>query len=261
MLYGAMAKPPNNLLEGLLYTRQVEPTISWISAFLNGARGDVVRVMHVDAHFRRGTKVDIIVDACPWGMGGILTLDGVPQQYFAVATTEEDARMLGLELSRDSKCQQAFEALAMLVALRHWHYHWAHRRCVIHVAGDNMAALSMITKMQPHSYSLGVVARELALDISQAVYEPQLASHVPGVANVAADALSRKYEPSTVPYKLPPVLAECTEVFPKDRAATWWRSLAPRRSRSQQDRGDQKYSSIAVAASGLANKRHRRRQD
>ena len=36
-------------------------------------------------------------------------------------------------------------------------------------------------------YTLGIVARELALDIADAIYEPQMASHVPGVANVGAD--------------------------------------------------------------------------
>ena len=120
--------------------------------------------MHVDSHYRRGTKVDIIVDASPWGIGGILSLDGVPCEFFAVATTAEDAARLGLELSHDSRCQQAFEALAMLIALRHWRYHWAHERCVIHVAGDNMAALAMITKMQPRGRSLPqVCARQSAV--------------------------------------------------------------------------------------------------
>ena len=117
--------------------------------------------------------VDITVDASPGGIGAILSLDGVPREYFAVATTAEDAQHLGLEISRDSKCQQAFEALAMLIALRHWRYVWAHTRCCIRVKGDNMAAMALITKMQTYSQSLGVVAREMALDISDAVYEPQ----------------------------------------------------------------------------------------
>ena len=115
-----MSKPPLHLPEGLLYTRQIEQAVEWISIFLQGKKGDLVRVMNVDAHFRRGTTVDIIVDACPWGMGGILTLNGVPREYFAVAFTAEDALHLGLELTRDSRVQQAAEALAMLVALRHW---------------------------------------------------------------------------------------------------------------------------------------------
>ena len=152
-MYGAMNKPPTNLPAGLLYTRQIQQSVTWIQTFLAGKRGDLVRVMNVDAHYRRGTMVDIIVDTSPWGIGAILSLDGVPWEYFAVATTAEDAQHLGLEISRDSKCQQAFEALAMLIALRHWRYVWAHTRCCIRVKGDSMAALALITKMQTHSYS------------------------------------------------------------------------------------------------------------
>ena len=87
----------------------------------------------------------------------------------------------------------------------------------------------MVTKMQPHSASLGIVARELALDITDAMYEPQLASHTPGVANVAADALSRRYEPGFA-YSLPSVLEHSTEVSPPARDSTWWRTLASRPS-------------------------------
>ena len=235
-LYGALSKPPLHLPEGLLYTKQISQAVAWISTFLNGKKGDLVRVMHVDAHYRRGVKVDIIVDACPRGMGGVLSLDGLPQEYFSIPTTAADAHRLGMELTTDSKCQQAFEALAMLIALRHWYYQWSHRRSVIHVHGDNMSALSMVTRMQPHSYSLGVVAWELALDISDAVYEPQVASHVPGVANVAADCLSRRFEPGKT-FTLPPVLAKCTEVVPAERNDRWWRSSPPQYDYTWEEKG------------------------
>ena len=146
----------------------------------------------------------------------------------------------------------------MLVALRHWQYHWAHRRCVVHISGDNMAALAMITKMQTHSQSLGVVAREMALDISNAVYEPETASHVPGVAKVAADKLSRKFEPTTVPFSLPPVLSACTEVHPPDRPREWWRSLASQRSYTAEDKGRQMQSSTMPSTRSQNRKRKNR---
>ena len=91
-----------------------------------------------------------------------------------------------------------------------------------------MAALAMTCKMQPHSDSLGVVAREMALDIADAIYDPQLASHVPGVANVAADTLSRRFQPGYA-FSLPPILVRATEVHPPARTANWWRSTVPRR--------------------------------
>ena len=200
-----------------------------VGELIEARKQDLVRIMDVDTHFRRGTAVDIVTDASPYGLGAVLAIDGIPQEYLSVPTTAEDARQLGLELSRDSKCQQAFEALALLVALRTWRYHWATKRCVVHVRSDNMAALYTVTKMQPSGPSLMVVARELALDVADAVYDPQLVSHIPGVANLAADALSRKFDPN-VRYTLPTILKGCVEVHPDDRTPQWWRSKVPRQS-------------------------------
>ena len=232
MLYGAIyGKQPPSLPEGMRYTVQIQQPLAWIMTFLHGRKQDLVRVMDVDTHFRRGVAIDIVMDASPWGMGAILSIDGCPAEYFAVPTTDADARHIGLEISRDSKCQQAFEALTVLVALRHWRYHWATRRVVLHVSSDNMSALSMVCKMQPHSESLGVIARELTLDIADSVYEPQLVSHTPGVANIAADMLSRKFEPGHH-FSLPHCLAAATETLPAERTTEWWRALVPRRCHS-----------------------------
>ena len=85
--------------------------------------------------------------------------------------------------------------------------------------------------MQPHSPSLGVVAREMALDIAEAVYDPQVATHVPGVANTAADELSRRLEPNHA-FKLPPILHDASEVHPPERTDKWWRTGAARQSQT-----------------------------
>ena len=225
MLYASLhSSTDSRPHEGSVWTKQIQVPTDWIACFLDGHRSDLVRVMTLDAHYRRGLRIDITTDASPYGMGAFLCVGGKPVEYFAVATTAQDAKALGLELSTDSKCQQAFEALALLVALRHWRSFWTDRRCTIHVASDNMAALSMVCRMQPHSPSLGVVARELALDISDSVYQPQLASHIPGVANVTADALSRKFEPNRT-FVLPSILAYSTEAHPQRRDSSWWRTV------------------------------------
>ena len=41
-----------------------------------------------------------------------------------------------------------------------------------------------------------IVAREVALLYSEAAYEPKFVEHLPGLANVGADALSRLCDPS-----------------------------------------------------------------
>ena len=66
-----------------------------------------------------------------------------------------------------------------------------------------MAALSMVVRMQPHSETLGLIAREMALDISASCYSHDEAIHIPGIANKAADCLSRTKDP-TNPSTLPP---------------------------------------------------------
>ena len=183
--------------------------------------------MHVDRHFRRGVEISITTDASPWGLGGFLEVDGIALEYFAIPVTEMDAKHLGTAFVKDSTGQQAFEALAILVALRVWKYAWTNKRSCIRVASDNMASLAMVCRMQPHSPVLAVVARELALDISDSVYEPQLAEHIPGISNIVADMLSRKFDPEKK-YTLPPLLAGCKQIHPEERRPAWWRAIRPR---------------------------------
>ena len=71
----------------------------------------------------------------------------------------------------------------MLVALRLWSSHWRNRRVTLTVRSHNVATLAMVAKMQPHSQQLGIIAREIALDVASATYAPDVAVHLPGLAN------------------------------------------------------------------------------
>ena len=215
---------------GAVWTKQITQSTKWIMAFLDGHSGEIVRTMSTASHFRRDVRIDITTDACPSGLGAVLSIDGQPVEYFSSQVSTTDVESLGLSLTSDSTNQQALEALAILVSLRLWRYHWASVRCVLHVPTDNMAALQMICKMQSRSPSLGIISREVALDVADAIYEPQLVSHIPGVANVCADALSRRYMPNRV-FVVPTILQHATEVQPEPRHDRWWRTLCgPRRS-------------------------------
>ena len=86
----------------------------------------------------------------------------------------------------------------------------------VEVRTDNISAPTMVTKMQPRgSPRMGLVAREMALDISASTYSPDVASHIPGVANRAADALSRASGPSPPP--LPSYLNQTMRSVPEAR--------------------------------------------
>ena len=134
-----------------------------------------------------------------------------------------DRQVLSLGSQASSADQQAAEALAILVSLREWSHRWKDKRVCLSLRTDNVAALTTLVKLQPHSNSLGVIARELALDIARSAFAPDEAVHIPGVANKAADHLSRMFAPSAYT-ALPPYLNlrlqhECT-----NRDLGWWRS-------------------------------------
>ena len=228
MLYAALHGPESTIVsDGCVWTKQVIIPLTWISAFLHSHRGHLVRSMHLDQHFRRGHVISITTDASPLGMGGFLAINYGIVEYFSVPTTAEDAWRVGLEWADDSTCQQAFEAMTMLIALRLWKHKWAESRCTLHVRSDNLATLSAVTKMQSHSTSLGIIAREMALDVAEGIYEPAVAAHVPGVANLTADALSRQYMPGQRKCQVPETLKHATRVHPPVRNNKYWRTVTP----------------------------------
>ena len=155
---------------------------------------------------------------CPREKGEIVS-------YFADPICSSDREVLALGTVASSSDQQALESLALLVALREWSPQWRDRRVSLAVQSDNIAALSTLSKMQPHSASLGIVARELALDVCNSSQSPDDVVHIPGIANKTADALSRLYEPTSPPNTIPPHLAPHLLHRCAPRSRNWWRTL------------------------------------
>ena len=101
--------------------------------------------------------------------------------------------------------------------------------------------LTLIFKMKAkaNARGMGIVARELALDVATRVYEPQVAKHISGVAHELADSLSRRYDPRNAgAWQIPPPLAAVPETVVPVRGPPHYRALAPplpsRRSTSAQ---------------------------
>ena len=131
------------------------PPLEWIIAFLSGVRGNLVRRLTVEDYLRRGVFVGITTDASPYGLGGVIEVGGVIVGWFADQVGSTDRQILGLGEVPSCKDQQVLEALAVLVALRTWKHHWLGKRVTLCVRTDNIAALTMICNMQPHSTQLG----------------------------------------------------------------------------------------------------------
>ena len=205
---------------GCIWRRQIDEPLIWIRAFLELSAGAVERIFDANDFFNRGACIEIYFDASTTGFGGFLLLDQIPVCYAYGLFTSSDASVLQL-VNEHSRAQQAFEALALLIVLRMWLPEFSSQRVSIRVRGDNMAALSMLAKMQPKSFSLQVVARELALDLSQCSFSPDFIEHIPGVSNVTADALSRMAEHGS-DFQLPTFLSNARCDSPPQRDSNWW---------------------------------------
>ena len=222
-LYATLHDKTSQAPKNCVWTTQCAHSLCWLLVFLRSSQGGPMeRVFNIDAHLTLGVLMTLAADASPWGLGVILIVDGVIVGWFAVAIQRQDEIVLKTP-SGDCKGQQVWEALSVLVALRLWAPLWQHRRMRLRIRSDNMTALAMVEQLKGKGHALGTIAREMALDIADASYEPDSVQHLPGIMNDIPDKLSRKYEPNK-PYEVPQLLANAKECFPPSRTLSWWKS-------------------------------------
>ena len=75
-------------------------------------------------------------------------------------------------------------------------------RSLLEVRGDSVTALTMVMCMKARGRGVNLVARELALDLADGCFRPDVARHIAGVSNKRADILSRRFQPGKE-FKLP----------------------------------------------------------
>ena len=105
-----------------------------------------------------------------------------------------------------ASCQQVAEAFAIMIALRMWSKTWLNQRAVLEVKSDSVSALNLLLNMKTSGPGNSLIAREIALDLAQGLYRPQVVEHVAGLANQSADSLSRIFQPNES-YCVPPSLS------------------------------------------------------
>jgi len=208
-----------------VWTKQISHTLAFLLAFLEGKTGSIRRTYSLSAYLCEGTRVSVKLDASPWGLGAILLLDGSPHSWFSSPLTAEDSELFGHEIG-DCSGQQTWECLVVLVALQLWKDEWQHLRAHLEVRADSVASLTMALSMKAAGRGPGIVARELALLLGDAEFRPSVLSHIPGVANVSADALSRRHEPGKK-FSLPPCLRTVREASPPVRCRAYYLTLEP----------------------------------
>ena len=124
----------------------------------------------------------------------------------------------------DSKGQQVWESLTLLVALTLWFNYWSCSRCSFTIKSDNNSALILAATLKS-SKGLNLIARETALLYCKAQFEPRFLEHVPGVMNVAADSLSRLNDPSKT-YSIPEWLQIAKRVEAPARTREFYKTLS-----------------------------------
>jgi hypothetical protein len=229
-LYGAIHSKDlaaSGAPSGCVWTRQIHHVLLWMAAFLSERPGSLHKLYPLSAYRRSATRIGMHLDASPWGLGGYLSVDGDIVAWFASALS--DAELSALQLQRgSSSAQQAVEALCALVALRAWQDRWRDRRWSLRVRSDSVSALVLALKLKTSGAAAGIVAREMALDMAAAPFPPIVAEHIPGIANVVPDILSRRHDPKyAASWEIPPLLAGVAETQLPARDAAYFRSLRP----------------------------------
>ena len=224
-IWAALCSPSGRAPPQTVWVRQIAPALRWFAAFLDQQSLSIMRPFLWKAYVLPAERTVFTVDASPWGLGAVLVEDGAVVEYLADQVTDDDCKLLGVAVgSPDS--QQVLEALAMLVALRTWRARWQQWRSTVAIRGDNVTMLTMVLNFKGSSPALSLLARELALEVANAAYKPLLAEHIPGVANVTADGLSRLHAPGGK-YQLPQELAKVKRASVERRSRDWYRAIGP----------------------------------
>ena len=125
--------------------------------------------------------------------------------------------------------------MGMLSRIRLWAHLWARERIILNIVGDNVGALTLLVKLRPptRNPAMGIIARELALDLAQLSFQPD-ATHTPGLSHVVADVLSRFHSPEgtgKATSELHPALSEAQCCDVPRRNEDWYLAYRARKAR------------------------------
>ena len=195
------AKLPNNLR---FVTKPAEMALRWTRALLQGdlrdASGECVplsRTFTIRRDEPHAPSLAIRCDASPWGFGGLLLQDGQVVSVWADEISSADRKVIPGEAG-DPAFQAEWELFAILISL----VVWQDRLADAHVAclePGSQAALYACARWSSNTPSMDLIAAEIGLRVIGSRIE---LSHVSGVSNYEADALSRLCQGKAMPRHL-----------------------------------------------------------
>ena len=222
-LWGALnAKNKATAPGGSIWLKQIAPALKWMKCFMSGHSGSLARQWFFQDLLFQGVEYSIILDASPWGLGGILMKDGVIIRWFSSRLTKHDERQFHHKIGQ-ADGQQVWETLCLVVALRLWLPRWKNKRVKIAVKSDNMTALTAAAKLKCATSPL--LGRELSMIYTSSSFEPAIVEHLPGAMNDMADNLSRLDEPGSG-RTLPLALANIPRATVPVRTPSYFLTLA-----------------------------------
>jgi len=224
-LYGALyGDHPAGAPLNCIWAKQIAVPLKWFASFFHGSGGQIERNFLLDSYTGGGDKVEITVDASPWGLAAVLIVNGCCTHFFSDAISQLDVALFQYEIG-SCRGQQVWESLAALVALRLWKRFWSGFATTLLVRGDSVTMLTLIVNMRPSSPQLCLLGQEMALDFADASFSPIISQHIPGVANVVADKLSRWHQPGYTS-EVPHFVANATRGHPPVRDKSYYRTLS-----------------------------------
>ena len=114
-----------------------------------------------------------------------------------------------------------WEALAILVSVRVWRRYFG-RNIIVGLRSDSLGSLLALRKQASKSLGIAIILREMARDESELDANSLNLTHIPGVANIWPDALSRLWAP--VPKQVPVELLSAARTRVPVRSSEFWLS-------------------------------------
>jgi hypothetical protein len=197
-------------------TLRYRHALRWLLAFLSGWRVQYRSFRYFEQPVDLNSF--IVVDACPWGMGGILVRHHRVVEYYFCRVSSHDVRRFSAKVG-ESGYTTLWECLALLLAARIWLVN-RDDPTFIQVRSDSLGALRMAMKVSSKSPAMNAIAQEIALHMATRDFELAILKHIPGISNEIPDALSRQHAPEPKPF--PTSLEGAKRRMAPERTADFW---------------------------------------
>ena len=180
----------------MFHIKQLEQARLWMVAFLDSAMESPTKKFKLDT--KKYPTASVITDASPEGIGAVLLVNNRVIRALKSPVLIGDAEQLKFPLG-ESASQGILEALAVLVAIKHWSRELATCNVTLHIQSDSLVSLALTQRMASSTPGLNFIGAELAIACEAAGIEGLKATHIPGAANTTADYLSRPAKQRTMP--------------------------------------------------------------